>query len=364
MSAFITHIGTANPPYRISQDNVHSFMVKAHQLNDNEANDLAVLYRASGISYRYSVLQDYRKEGDFEFYPDTHDLEPFPGTKQRAELFATHACDLSINAVRDCLPGDFDMSQVTHLVTVSCTGLYAPGLDIDLVMKLGLEKTVQRTGINFMGCYAAFNAIKSANAICGHDPGAKVLVVCIELCSIHFQKQKTEDNLLSNALFGDGAAAMLIQAQPSGPVSFKINGLACDLLPNGADDMAWKIGDFGFEMKLSAYVPGIIEKGIHQLLDRLKKIKGSIQFDHYAIHPGGKKILSVIEKKLGITKEKNQYAHKVLRQFGNMSSPTIIFVLHMLQKAMVQANHGEGILALAFGPGLTLESMTMEVTTA
>ncbi len=363
MSAYITHMGTANPPHRISQNDVHSFMVKAHQLNDNEANDLKVLYRASGISHRYSVLGDYSKKDDFEFYANSDDLEPFPGTKKRADLYAVHAGDLSIAAIHNCLPKGFDFSEITHLITVSCTGLYAPGLDIDLVMRLGLERSVERIGINFMGCYAAFNAIKTARAICGHDATAKVLVVCIELCSIHFQKQKTDDNLLSNALFGDGAAALLIQSEPSSEVAFKINNMLCDLLPNGAEDMAWKIGDFGFEMKLSSYVPDIIETGIHQLLDRLKAHEGGIRYDHYAIHPGGKKILSVIEKELGITKEHNRHAHEVLRQFGNMSSPTIIFVLQSLHQALGAAKEGEKILALAFGPGLTLESMTMEVVT-
>lgn len=363
MSAYITHMGTANPPHRISQDNVHSFMVKAHQLNENEANDLKVLYRASGISHRYSVLEDYSKEDDFEFYTNSDDLEPFPGTKKRADLYAAHACDLSVAAIHNCLPKGFDLGEITHLITVSCTGLYAPGLDIDLVMRLGLERSVERTGINFMGCYAAFNAIKTARAICGNDAKAKVLVVCIELCSIHFQKQKTGDNLLSNALFGDGAAALLVQAQHGGQVAFRIDTMLCDLLPNGAEDMAWKIGDFGFEMKLSSYVPGIIEKGIHQLLDRLKAGENGNRFDHYAIHPGGKKILSVIEKELGIKKENNKYAHEVLRQFGNMSSPTIIFVLQLLHKALGAANEGEKVLGLAFGPGLTLESMTMEVVT-
>lgn len=364
MSAYITSIGTANPPFRVDQSQVHSFMVRAHELNEQEANDLKVLYRASGIGSRYSVLQDYLKNNDFEFYPNTHDLEPFPNTKNRSELFASRACDLSLEAIRNCLPDHFDPAAVTHLITVSCTGMYAPGLDIDLVLRLGLKKSVERIGINFMGCYAAFNGLKTANAICGADPSARVLIVCTELCSIHFQKQKTEDNLLSNALFGDGSAAVMVEAEPHGDRSLKLSRFMCDLLPNGADDMAWKIGNFGFEMKLSAYVPDVIGQGIHQLLHRLKENKGDVVFDHYAIHPGGKKILAVIEKELNITKIQNQNAHEVLRKFGNMSSPTILFVLHRIFQKLSAANNGESILALAFGPGLTLESITMETVTA
>ncbi|MEO1096949.1 MAG: type III polyketide synthase [Bacteroidota bacterium] len=358
MSSFITSIGTANPENKITQEEVHHFMTRAHQLSDDEAYKLKALYRASGIASRYSVLQDYQKQEGFHFYANSVDLEPFPSTRSRNQLFTRKALELSLKAISSCLPADFDLKQITHLITVSCTGLYAPGLDIEIVYALGLPTSVQRTGINFMGCYAAFNALKVAEAVCSNDHSAKVLIVCTELCSIHFQKEKTDDNLLANALFGDGSAAVLVESNADS--GLKIADFACDLLPNGIEDMAWKIGDFGFEMKLSAYVPDVIKEGIDKLLDHLVSTDND-RFQHYAVHPGGKKILSVVEDKLGIDKSQNSSAHEVLREYGNMSSPTILFVLKRLMDTMNASNNGDRIFSLAFGPGLTLETIILEV---
>ncbi|MEM9857516.1 MAG: type III polyketide synthase [Bacteroidota bacterium] len=362
MSAYITSIGTANPKNRVSQNEVHRFMTRAHQLNPEESDKLRALYRASGISYRYSVLDDYAKEDGFEFYENSENLEPFPSTKSRNLLFKKNALALSISAIEDCLPYGFDKTKISHLITVSCTGLYAPGLDIELVNALDLPLTIQRTAINFMGCYAAFNALKVANVICDSDSEANVLIVCTELCSIHFQKEKADDNLLANALFGDGSAAVLVSNNPDpGQPALAMNKFACDLLPVGIEEMAWNLGDFGFEMRLSTYVPDVIDQGIDRLLDRLSVAKTS--FEHYAIHPGGKKILNVVEQKLGISRSDNTAAHEILREYGNMSSPTVLFVLKRLMHSMDSSNQGDRIFSLAFGPGLTLESIVFQVTT-
>ena len=163
---------------------------------------------------------------------------------------------------------------------------------------------------------------------------------------------------MANALFGDGSAAVLVESNADS--GLKIADFACDLLPNGIEDMAWKIGDFGFEMKLSAYVPDVIKEGIDKLLDHLVSTDND-RFQHYAVHPGGKKILSVVEDKLGIDKSQNSSAHEVLREYGNMSSPTILFVLKRLMDAMNASNKGDRIFSLAFGPGLTLETIILEV---
>src|SRR5699024_10541350 len=147
---------------------------------------------------------------------------------------------------------------ITHLITVSCTGMYAPGLDIEIVQEARLSPSVKRTAINFMGCYAAFNAIKVGDAICKAEAEARVLIVCVELCSIHFQKKKDDDNILSNALFGDGAAAIVLQSTPPQAASLALERFHCDLSFEGKQEMAWHIGDHGFEMRLSAYVPDMI----------------------------------------------------------------------------------------------------------
>jgi predicted naringenin-chalcone synthase len=241
--------------------------------------------------------------------------------------------------------------------------MYAPGLDIDLVKQLKLKSTVQRTAINFMGCYAAFNALKIADAFCKTDPNAKVLIVCTELCSLHFQREGTEDNILANALFGDGSAALMVEANTPGSLKLQIENFHSDLSKDGEQFMAWTVGDLGFEMKLSAYVPDIIKGGIKELTNSLlKKISKTLSdIKHFAIHPGGRKILQAIETELGIEKQQNAPAYKVLEQFGNMSSPTVLFVLNEVITHLTTANKNERILSFAFGPGLTLESMVLNI---
>lgn len=363
--SYITSIGIAVPPNRFEQSSLGSFMTRAMQLKYEDERRLKAIFRSSGISHRYSVLEDYGKQEDFSFYPNTRDFEPFPTTEARMREYQKLAVGLCITAVQDCVnqKSVFDLRSVTHLIVVSCTGMYAPGLDIDLVEKLGLRHDVQRISINFMGCYAAFNAIKVGDAFCKADSGANVLIVCVELCSIHFQKQATEDNMLANALFADGAAAVLMQCRPSSGINLIPEAFHNSLSFSKDPQMAWRVGDVGFEMKLTSYVPEIIKGGIQKLTDEmLAKINAGFNtIKHFAIHPGGKKILEVIENELGITKEDNRYAYSVLNNYGNMSSPTVLFVLYHLLNDIKPDNEGESLLSFAFGPGLTLESILFKI---
>ncbi len=350
-------MGTAVPRYKIDQQDVLQFMIRAHGLQGEEARRLQLLYRASGIQSRFSVVADYQKSSDFTFFPNNDALEPFPPTSKRQEKYRNEALLLSVQSTEKCLAGsNLAREDITHLVTVSCTGLYAPGLDIELVYKLGLNPSVKRTAINFMGCYAAFNALKVANAFCKEDHHAKVLVVCTELCSIHFQKEPTEDNLLANALFGDGSAAVLVEGKHTANHALELSEFKCTLAPSGINEMAWEVGDTGFEMKLSAYVPNIIQTGIRQLLDSLDSDTNN-GFDYYAIHPGGKKILQVVEERLDIPKEKNKFSRRILKNYGNMSSATILFVFQEIFKQLSKKDHHKKMLSFAFGPGLTMESL-------
>jgi prepilin-type processing-associated H-X9-DG protein len=363
--SFITSIGTANPAARFPQSTIAEFMVKAMQLSDPEARKLRTLFRATGIDYRHSVIEDYGRQKDFDFYTNTETLEPFPSTHKRLALFRAHALQVSEKATHDALSKlpDFSVDSITHLIVVSCTGMYAPGLDIDLVKALGLRSNVQRLCINFMGCYAAFNALKLAHSFCEADIHAKVLVVCTEFCSLHFQKENSDDNLLANALFADGSAAVLIEAQPRAGINLKPESFYCDLALSGEKDMAWTVGDLGFEMRLSSYVPEIIQKGIHELTTSLlAQIQTEFsEISYFAIHPGGKKILEAIEQALGLSRKQNEYAYHVLKNFGNMSSPTVLFVLNELRKYLQADDHDKKILSVAFGPGLTLESMILSI---
>lgn len=362
--SYITSIGTATPPHKFNQGEIATFMINAMQLSEQEARKLKALYRATGIETRYSVVEDYGKKNDFRFFSNVETLEPFPSTQQRMELFQKHAVDISEQAAIKCISKitDFNVEDVTHLVVVSCTGMYAPGLDIDLVKNLKLKSSVQRTCINFMGCYAAFNAMKLAHSFCENQETAKVLVVCTELCSIHFQKENTEDNWLANSLFADGAAALLVESKPRKGINLKPVHFHCDLAFNGDKDMAWSIGNNGFEMRLSSYIPDIIREGIKKLTTALLQQIGRRQEDvsYFAIHPGGKRILEVIEEELKISKEQNKFAYDVLKKYGNMSSPTVLFVLNEIYNELTLSDRDKEIVSFAFGPGLTMESMLLK----
>jgi len=363
--SYITAIGTSNPPHQFKQSQIAEFMVKAMQLSGQEAEQLKVLYRATGIETRYTVLEDYGNTKQFSFFSNSENFEPFPTTQSRMELYRESAVAISKHAALNCfnkIP-HFNNKEITHLIVASCTGMFAPGLDIALVDGLQLNTTVHRTCINFMGCYAAFNAIRVADSFCAKDANAKVLIVCTELCSIHFQKENTEDNKLANALFADGAASLLIESKPREGVNLKIGRSFCDIAPHGSDDMAWSIGDFGFEMKLSSYVPEVIQQGIKKLTASLlsaNQLKSS-DIDYYAIHPGGKKILEAIEHELGMNKSDNQYAYAIMKKYGNMSSPTVIFVLQEIWNSLTSRDHDKKILSFGFGPGLTLESLILTI---
>src|SRR5690606_29370374 len=186
--SYITAIGTAVPPFRTAQTQIGAFMLKAMKVNTAQARKLNMIFKSSGIHYRHSVLSDYSRIDDFEFYPNDPAFEPFPTTRKRLDVFRQHALPLSLQAIQHVFKKrSIDPRTITHLITVSCTGFYAPGLDIDLVKSLQLNTQVKRTCINFMGCYAGLTALREADIICAADPAARVLVVCTELCSLHFQ---------------------------------------------------------------------------------------------------------------------------------------------------------------------------------
>ena len=365
MNGTINAIGTAVPPHKAEQSDIIDFMTRHVGQDRRIARKIRALISLSGIESRYSVIPDFgAKESLYEFFPQNQSLEPFPTTSQRMITYQHHASKLALRAVENCLEtAAIDRKCVTHLITVSCTGMYAPGLDIELVDKAGLATSTERTAINFMGCYAAFNALKVANSIIEANNKAKVLVVAVELCSLHFQKETNDDALLSNALFGDGAAAVLIGKDREDKPSLSFKNFHNDLALHGKGEMGWFIKDVGFEMKLSGEVPEIIRSGILKLThDLLRKLNLAVdQIDYFAIHPGGRKILEVIEESLEIAPQQNKAAHEVMSHFGNMSSPTVLFVIKSILETLTDEDRGKKLLSFAFGPGLTMESMLLEV---
>lgn len=360
MPAYINSIATAVPGSGIAQQHIANFMCRAMDFTETESRRLQILYKKTDIQYRHSVITDYGNSvEDYNFYPKNKALEPFPSVAERMQLYQKEAPKLAAKAATECIK-KINPVKISHVLTVSCTGMYAPGLDIELIHLLGLPTHTKRTAINFMGCYGVFNALKVAKSICESDKDACVLLVSVELCTLHFQKENTESNLLSNALFADGVAAALIEASPrTHTPSYKIEASFCDLFPEAAEDMAWKIGNNGFEMVLSSKIPKYIQAKVLESIESLL-FQTSIKQEnliHYAIHPGGKAIIEAVANALGLSSAQTEISKDILANYGNMSSATILFVL---EKLLYRADKTAGpTLAMAFGPGLTLELMLL-----
>ncbi|WKV13329.1 type III polyketide synthase [Marivirga harenae] len=356
---YINLISPANPQISISQNDIAGFMQKAMHLNEENSRKLRAIFRMSGIEKRHTVIPDYQfaDDRDWKFYPQLNNGKLLPSTADRMKLFEQHALPLAQKSLESVFQ-QYDPKDFTHLVTVSCTGMFAPGLDIQLIKKSGLNSGIERTSIQFMGCFAAFNALKTAHHICRSEQNAKVLIVCVELCTIHFQSDFSEDNLLANTLFGDGASAVVVSNEKT-EQALQMKAFKSVVEGDSEKEMAWNIGNLGFEMKLSSYVPEVIAQNIARLgVELMEKLQLTLKdINQFAIHPGGKRILEAVEKGLELPKEINESAYKVLKEFGNMSSPTVLFVL---QEMWNKIQPRDKVLSFAFGPGLTMESMLLE----
>lgn len=353
----IISIGTAVPVNKHHQKDILNFMQQAYGLDAIGDRKLKFLYSRSGISSRYSVIPDYSLPiSEWEFYTQNEILDPFPSLELRMKWYQQYAVSLSAEAIVHCTEGVIAVSDITHLITVSCTGMSAPGLDLHLLELLNLPGQVYRTSLNFMGCYAAVHALKIADAICKTDTQARVMIVCTELCTLHFQKEPTPDNIASTLLFGDGSAAVLVTHDQFHLKGLHLKGFYSEVVPKGKQDMSWELSSTGFLMTLSGYIPELIEEDFEPLVDRALQEAGISKESvrQWCIHPGGKRILETIQKSLNLNPEKLIESYEVLRDYGNMSSPTLLFVL---KKLMHQQADGP-VFAAAFGPGLTMETFT------
>lgn len=351
--ANIISIGTALPEHCHPQNEILKFMQKAYMLDESDARKLAFLYKNSEIQKRYSVLDDFAKT-EFEW----NFLKPdfTPSLDDRMKLFQQYALSLSVKSIKDSIGGFIDPEQITHLITVSCTGMSAPGLDLQIAEALKLKSNIFRTSVNFMGCYAAIHALKMAQIICDSSAKANVVIVCTELCTIHFQQQYSLDNAASSLLFGDGSAAVLISNTTTSANSLTLKSFYSEICYKGKNDMSWQLSNNGFLMKLSAYIPQLIQEDISALVSKALQ-QGDLEQDeitHWCIHPGGKKILEVIKQQLSLSVKDLSCSRKVLSEYGNMSSPTILFVLKEIMEGI--QNKPANIFGVAFGPGLTMET--------
>ncbi|MDP9984105.1 putative naringenin-chalcone synthase [Pseudarthrobacter oxydans] len=372
MTVYLRSLETAVPPTVLIQTEARDVFAAQPGLTRLGTRLVSTCFDSAAIDTRHTAVAELTKNHQAEnprFFNAGTGLLLSPSTKVRNDIFATEATKLFIEAAQkalDACPGITSL-DITHLVTVSCTGFFNPGPDYKIVRALGLDPAVQRYHLGFMGCYAAFPALRAAKSFCEADPDAVVLVVCAELCSLHVRTSNDPDTIMGSALFADGAAAALVTAQerPDEPALLQLDHFETVLTPVGEESMAWNIGDEGFEMVLGNYVPHIIDDHIIGALEPLLSREGALQglpyrdIRHWAIHPGGRSILDKVQSRLELSDEQLVPARETLRNYGNMSSATVLFVLrHILDlpPAEGEDDGAERICSMAFGPGLTVET--------
>ncbi len=346
-TAYLNRIATAVPEHDVHD----AFVIFAERmLNDPRMRALfrRMASRAE-IAHRYSFLDPYRTKPNF-YSHDAHEfyrLGNFPHTARRMEVFEQCAPVLMRQAIDRLALSEEERSGITHVLVTCCTGLYAPGLDFEIVDYLGLSPSVERTMVGFMGCYAAINALKLARHIVRSDPNAGVLMLNLELCSLHLQETQDLEQVLSFLVFADGAAASLITGREQG---LALDSFRAVMVPETRDLITWKIRGLGFDMLLSGQVPGELGRALHQS----GLMSASHEIDLWAVHPGGRSVLDAVERGLELPASALAASRNVLSSFGNMSSATVMFVL---QEIMRQARPGQLGCAMSFGPGLTAETM-------
>lgn len=361
----IRGIGVAVPENAILQHEAADVAADLIASDERGKRAIATLYRRSGVASRHCVIIEPPADGQPAtqnfFQRRNSSTDGGPSTGQRMATYEKSATRLAVAASRDAISASgFPAERITHIVTATCTGFSAPGFDLGLIEQLHLSRGVQRTQVGFMGCHAGLNALRVAQAYCKADAHANVLVCATEICSLHFQYSDQPQTIVSNALFADGAAAAVVSADRSersaggGGDAWRLADHASFVVPNSADLMSWRIGDHGFEMTLSPRLPDLIAARLAPWVDGWLAKQGLARTDvgSWAIHPGGRRILAAAAESLALTPEQMAPSEEVLREFGNMSSPTVLFILRELQRHRAELP----AVMLAFGPGITIEA--------
>jgi predicted naringenin-chalcone synthase len=305
----------------------------------------------AAIEHRYSCLAPACRSNATEITAaEFYRAGAFPGTAARMELFEAQAPLLGQVAVEQLALGS-ERRHITHMLTTCCTGFSAPGLDQQIIARCGLPSTIERTMIGFMGCYAAINALKVARHIVRSEPSSRVLIVNLELCSLHLNETAELGELLSFLIFGDGCAASVVSADPTG---FSLDRLRALSVPDTGDLITWSIRDHGFDMVLSGQVPGAILDALSGHANEVLDGAAARSIDLWAVHPGGRSVLDAVERAFNLDPPALRASREVLRRFGNMSSSTVMFVFESLLRTAARGSSG---CAMAFGPGLTAETM-------
>lgn len=361
-TAHINRIGTAVPPNDVHQ----AFVSLAGGMIDDRRDQIIFrrLVGRSAIDHRFSYFAPVFDPDGF-IAPDgqVYGRGQWPGTAVRMGYYQRHAPALALQAL-DALGLDGERERVTHLVVASCTGFVAPGLDQLIIRAAGLDPAIERTVVGFMGCYAAVNALRLAHHFVRSEPSARVLVVNLELCTLHLQDTADVEKLLSMLLFGDGCAAALVTAEATGVALEDFRSAA---IADSAEAITWAIGDTGFDMHLSGEVPTRIARALaieHGRNDGAGMLRGTRpnDYDIWAVHAGGRAILDAVESGFELAEGTLGWSRGILRDFGNMSSATLMFVLQRILAARGHAvAAGSRGFGVAFGPGLAAESFRFTV---
>jgi alkylresorcinol/alkylpyrone synthase len=361
MSPRIVSIGTAVPTTRVAQTEARDLFATQPGVDRLTARLIRAAFDAAEIEHRHTVLAQLALSGapgpdDGTAFIDAERGLLRPTTGTRNDLYIRTAPALYAEAARVAMAdAEIEASAVTHVVTVSCTGFFAPGPDYRLVRDLGLDPSVERYHLGFIGCAAAMPGLRLASRIAESDPAAVVLVVCVELCTLHIRPSADPQQIVAASVFADGAAAAVVTADPGAgrEGGLELDRFSTALTSEGEADMVWTIGDHGFEMILSAEVPRIVGREIRGAVDRF--LAGEATPDVWAVHPGGRSVLDRVEAGLELPPTALDASRGVLRDYGNMSSATILFILERMLRDDSVAD-GARLAALAFGPGLTVES--------
>lgn len=359
MVASILALSTAVPQCAFDQNEIADKLIEIFSYDSEKAKSTKQLYQNSAIRTRYSVIPDFKKERSQWHFWGEEFPKKIPGMAKRNDVYKVEAPKLAHEVSRKAMASwGGDPSAITHVISVSCTGVVAPGIEFDLLNLLNLRPDTQRLGINFMGCFGAFKGLSVAQAFAKEDPRNRILLVCTELCSLHFQADQTPDNVLANSLFSDGAAAVIVGSAPStGETSlWDIHHKSSLGLENTPEKMRWEAGDHGYVMKLSHTVPVILGRQIEGFVRSLVRSEASFNSFDWAIHPGGKSIIQAIEKALQLEEGLTRSSWETLANFGNMSSATFLFVLNNLLK---RKSAKEFTVGLGFGPGLSVEGIVL-----
>jgi predicted naringenin-chalcone synthase len=366
MSLAILGLGTFLPPTALSREVALALNCRLSGEASDRASWLPGIYAGTGIRTRHTalgaavvrdILEGTRDSGS-PFLPDREGSKG-PPTSERMRLYAELAPGMASGAAAAALAqSGKPAGAVTHLVTVSCTGFFAPGVDVALMRSLGLAPTVQRTHVGYMGCHGAINGLRVARAFADAEAGSCVLVCAVEICTLHFHYGTDPPRLVANALFGDGAAAVVGVPGGAAPADvWRVSAAGSCLVPDSADAMTWTIGDHGFAMTLAKSVPRLISTNVRPWLTEWLGGQG-LKVDEvatWAVHPGGPRILEAVEEGLGLPREALAASREVFTDCGNMSSPTVLFILDRLRAAGAP----RPCVALGFGPGLMAEALLL-----